>query len=70
MCCDGNDNLKRIQMVIPKEIREKLNLSPKQRLHVMEKGGVITLVPELSLVSLRGALKGMSKRDLREKSDR
>jgi AbrB family looped-hinge helix DNA binding protein len=57
-------------MVIPKEIREKLDLSPKQRLHVMEKGGVITLVPELSLVSLRGALKGMSKRDLREKSDR
>jgi AbrB family looped-hinge helix DNA binding protein len=70
MCCDGNDNLKKIQMVIPKEIREKLDLSPKQRLHVMEKGGVITLVPELSLVSLRGALKGMSKRDLREKSDR
>jgi bifunctional DNA-binding transcriptional regulator/antitoxin component of YhaV-PrlF toxin-antitoxin module len=47
MCCDGNDTLKIIQMVIPKEICEKLDLSPKQRLHVMEKGGVMTLVPEL-----------------------
>ena len=57
-------------MVIPKEIREKLGLSPKQRLHVMEKGGVITLVPELPLVSLKGALKGMSKTNLREKTGR
>lgn len=55
------------QIVIPKEIRERLGLRSKQRLHVMEKGGVITLVPELPLVSLKGALKGMSKADPREK---
>jgi hypothetical protein len=36
----------------------------------MEKGGVITLVPEVPLKSLRGVLKGMSKTDVREKKDR
>lgn len=57
----------KFQIVIPKEVREKLHLSPRQRLHVVEKGGVITLVPEVPLRSLKGALKGMSKTDLREK---
>ena len=56
--------------MIPKEVREKLHLSPKQRLHVMVKGGIITLVPEVPLKSLKGALKGLSKTDLREKKDR
>jgi AbrB family looped-hinge helix DNA binding protein len=58
------------QIVIPKEIREKLGLRPKQRLHIMEKGGVITLVPELPLVSRKGGLKGMSTTDVREKKSR
>ena len=62
--------LSKFQIVIPKEVREKLHLSPRQRLHVVEKGGVITLVPEVPLKSLRGALKGLSKIDLREKKDR
>lgn len=60
----------KFQIVIPKEVRDKLHLTPRQRLQVLEKGGVITLVPEVPLKSLRGLLKGMSKRDLREKKDR
>lgn len=60
----------KFQIVIPKEVRDKLHLSPRQRLQVLEKGGVITLVPEVPLKNLRGALKGMSKRELREKKDR
>jgi AbrB family looped-hinge helix DNA binding protein len=59
----------KFHIVIPKEVRDKLHLSPKQRLHVLEKGGVITLVPEVPLKSLKGRLKGMSKNDLREKWD-
>lgn len=55
------------KIVIPKEVREKLHLRPRQRLHVVEKGGIITLVPEVLLTSLKGALKGMSQTDLREK---
>ena len=60
----------KFQIVIPKEVREKLHLTPRQRLQVLEKGGVITLIPEVPLKALRGALKGMSKGDLREKKDR
>ncbi len=60
----------KFQIVIPKEVREKLHLAPRQRLQVLEKGGVITLVPDVPLKSLRGLLKGMSKGDLREKKDR
>jgi AbrB family looped-hinge helix DNA binding protein len=57
----------KFQIVIPKEIREKLQLSPRQRRHVVEKGGVITLVSEVPLKSLKGELDGMSKTNLREK---
>ena len=60
----------KFQIVIPKAVREKLHLTPSQRLQVVEKGGVITLVPEVPLKSLKGTLKGMSKTDLREKKDR
>jgi AbrB family looped-hinge helix DNA binding protein len=60
----------KFQIVIPKEVREKLHLSPQQRLQVVEKGGVITLVPEVPLKSLKGLLKGMSKTNIREKKDR
>ena len=60
----------KFQIVIPKEVREKLHLTPQQRLQVVEKGGVITLVPEVPLKSLKGALKGMPKTDIREKKDR
>ena len=60
----------KFQIVIPKEVREKLRLSPQQRLQVIEKGGVITLVPEVPLKSLKGLLKEMSKTDIREKKDR
>lgn len=60
----------KFQIVIPKDVREKLHLEPQQRLQVIEKGGVITLIPEVPLKSLKGILKGMSKADLREKKDR
>ena len=60
----------KFQIVIPKEVRDKLHLSPKQRLHVMVKDVIITLVPEVPLKPLKGVLKGMSKTDLREKKDR
>lgn len=58
------------EIVIPKAVRQKLHLSPRQRLHVVEKGGVISLVPEVPLKSLKGTLKGMSKSDLRKKQNR
>ena len=58
------------QIVIPKEVRKKLHLAPKQRFQVIEKGGIITLIPEVPLKSLKAMAKGISKQDVREKKDR
>ena len=60
----------KFQIVIPKAVRDRLQLSPRQRLQIVEKGRVITLVPEVPLKSLKGMLRGMSKVNLREKRGR
>lgn len=60
----------KFQIVIPKSVREKLRLTPKQRLQIIEKNGIITLIPEVPMKSLKGILKGMKVNGLREKSDR
>ena len=60
------------QVVIPKEVRAKLSLKPKQRLIVMEKGGVIHLIPQIPVKSMKGIFKGrgLDHKDLRDKRDR
>ena len=58
------------QVVIPKEVRESINLKVGQELQVVAKGGTITLVPERPLSSLRGFAKGIRTDNLREKKDR
>jgi AbrB family looped-hinge helix DNA binding protein len=60
----------KFQVVIPKEVRESMDLRVGQELQVVTKGGVITLVPERSLSSLRGFAKGIRTTNLREKKDR
>ncbi len=58
------------QVVIPREIRERIHVRPGQRLVVLEKGGVITLVPDEPLPKLRGSLRGMETKGLRDERDR
>lgn len=58
------------QIVIPKEIREEVPLQPGQVVQILVKKGVITLVPDRSLSSLRGFLRGMDTTGFREKADR
>jgi AbrB family looped-hinge helix DNA binding protein len=58
------------QIVIPREVRERLGLKPRQRLQVLEKGGIISLIPEAPVKSLRGFVKGIDRSGLREKKDR
>jgi AbrB family looped-hinge helix DNA binding protein len=60
----------KFQIVIPKEVRERLRLRTGQRLHVIDKGGVITLVPEVPPRSLKGFAAGVDASGLREKKDR
>ncbi|MCF8106493.1 MAG: AbrB/MazE/SpoVT family DNA-binding domain-containing protein [Desulfohalobiaceae bacterium] len=58
------------QVVIPKAVRERMKLRPKQKLTVLEKDGMLILVPQVSLESLRGIAKDTNLKDYRDKKDR
>ena len=58
------------QLVIPREVRERLDLQPGAKLTVIEKGGILYLVPERPLADLRGVARGTRRKGLREKKDR
>ena len=58
------------QVVIPKRVRERMGLKPGQKLMVIEKGGIISLVPVRELNELRGIARGANTEGLREKVDR
>lgn len=59
------------QIVIPKEIRQTLNLKPGQRLNVIEKDGHIELRTILTPEQLIGFLKNKAHIPFeREKTDR
>jgi len=58
------------QVVIPKEIREKIKLKPGQEIQIIRVGDIIELVPLRSIKEMRGTLKGMNTDVGREKVDR
>jgi AbrB family looped-hinge helix DNA binding protein len=58
------------QLVIPREVRERLDLAPGAKLTVIEKGGILYLVPERPLAELRGVARGTRRKGLRDKKDR
>ncbi len=58
------------QLVIPRDVRDRLDLQPGAKLTVLEKGGIIYLVPERPLEELKGVARGAKRKGLREKKDR
>lgn len=58
------------QIVIPKDVREKLHLKSGQKMTVVTKGGVVYLIPEKPVESFKGFLRGMDTKGLREDKDR
>jgi AbrB family looped-hinge helix DNA binding protein len=58
------------QVVIPKEIRREVPLEVGQVVQVIARNGVITLVPDRPLSSLRGFVKGIRTEGFREKKER
>jgi len=60
----------KFQVVIPKEIRRDIGLKSGQVVQIIAKSGVITMVPDQPLGKVKGYLKGMKSRALREKRDR
>jgi AbrB family looped-hinge helix DNA binding protein len=48
------------QVVIPKAIRQGVNLRPGQKMQIVEYEGRIELIPERDIAELRGFLKGIN----------
>ena len=60
----------KFQIVIPKEIRERMDLRPGQVLSLIERDGMVTLVPQRPIAELRGIAKGASYEGYRDETDR
>jgi len=60
----------KFQLVLPRRARERLRLRPGMKFTVLEKGGIIYLVPGRSMREFRGVAEGTTLRDLRDKKDR
>ncbi len=56
----------KFQVVIPKEVREKLGLSPGQKIQMVVYGDRIVLIPIRPAKQMRGFLKGINTRVKRE----
>ncbi len=60
----------KFQIVIPRDVRKQLGLKAGQKLKVVVKGRVISLVPEVPLSEMKGFLKGMDAFGIREDEER
>lgn len=60
----------KFQVVIPRDVREKLNLTPGQKIVVIEKDGVLHLIPQKPMKKMRGFVKNINTQELRDEEDR
>ena len=60
----------KFQVVIPREIREDMKLKAGGKMAVIEKSGTIHLIPVGRMKDMRGFIRGVSSKDLRDDSDR
>ncbi len=60
----------KFQVVIPEEIRRKIGIKALQKLIVIEKDGVIHLIPPRPIEELRGFIRGIGTEEIRDEEDR
>lgn len=60
----------KFQVVIPEEVRARLKLQPGQKVVVIEKDGVLHMIPLKPVKETRGIAKGVTTQNLREEADR
>lgn len=58
------------QIVIPQDVRERIELRPGQKIVVVEKDGIVHLIPQKPIKEMRGFIKGMDTSQLRDEEDR
>ena len=56
----------KFQVVIPRPVRDNLQIRPGQKMQVVEYEGRIELLPERDIAELRGFLKGINTEFERE----
>jgi len=59
----------KFQIVIPREMRQKLNLKPGQEIVMIENAGTIHLVPQKPIKQMRGFVKGGNTQNIREEQE-
>jgi AbrB family looped-hinge helix DNA binding protein len=57
------------QVVIPRDVRDRLKLRPGQKVAVIEKDGVVHLIPIRPLKELKGTAAGITSKNVRDEGD-
>ena len=60
----------KFQVVIPQLVRKKLDLKPGEQIVVIEKEGIIHLIPLKPIKQMRGFAKDADTKAIREEEDR
>ena len=60
----------KFQVVIPEDVRSRMKLQPGQKVVVIEKDGVVHLIPLKPVKEMRGLAKGAKAENIREETDR
>jgi len=60
----------KFQVVIPEDVRSRLRLQPGQKVVVIEKDGVVHMIPLKPVRETRGIARGTAAQDIREELDR
>jgi AbrB family looped-hinge helix DNA binding protein len=60
----------KFQVVIPENVRSKLKLQPGQKVVVVEKEGIVHLIPLKPIKDTRGLAKGIRSENIRDEKDR
>ena len=60
----------KFQVVIPKSIRNDMDIKPGEKVVMFEKDGIIHLIRIQSIKNLRGMFKGLTTDGLRDETER
>jgi AbrB family looped-hinge helix DNA binding protein len=60
----------KFQVVIPEDVRSRMKLQPGQKVVVVEKDGIVHLIPLKPVKDMRGMAKGTKVGGIREETDR